>query len=59
MDGTVKLNKFAYWGDDDVPFEIGLEKFGVNLSDFDYRVDHKERIKMLNQGLVIVTGEEK
>ena len=39
MDGTVKLNKFAYWGDDDVTFNLVLEKFGVDLSDIDCPVE--------------------
>ena len=39
MDGTGKLNKFAYWGDDNVTFNLGLEKFGVDLSNIDCPVE--------------------
>ena len=31
MDGTKKLNKFSYWGDDGLNFDLVLDKFGVYL----------------------------
>ena len=34
-------NKFSYWGNDDVTFELGLDKFGVDFSNLDCRVDPK------------------
>ena len=35
MAGTGKINNFAYWGNDDVTFNLGLEKFGVDFSELD------------------------
>ena len=32
MAGTGIINMFAYWGNYDVTFDLGLDKLGVNLS---------------------------
>ena len=45
MAGTVKLNKFAYWGNDDVYFELVLDKFGVDLNELNFPVDPKQKIR--------------
>ena len=44
MAGTGKLNKFAYWANDDVNFYPGMEKFGVHLSKLDCPVESKLRV---------------
>ena len=43
--GTGKLNKFSYWGDDDVTFDLVLEKLGVDLSELDCPVEPKRKIR--------------
>ena len=41
MAGTGIINMFAYWGNYDVTFDLGLDKLGVNLSKLDCPVEPK------------------
>jgi hypothetical protein len=45
MAGTGNHNKFGYWGDDDVTFDLGLEKFGVDLSELRIQVEPNRKFK--------------
>ena len=50
MAGTRKLNSFAYWGGDDVTFDLGLDKFGVDLRKLGIPVDPKLKFVFLIKG---------
>ena len=45
MSSTGKLDKFLYWGNDDVTFDLGLEEFGVDLSEIYFPVDTKQKFR--------------
>ena len=45
MYGIRKLNNFAYWCDDDVNFDLGSKKIGIDLSKLDCQVDSKLKLR--------------
>ena len=42
---TGKPNKFAYWGNDDVTSDLGLEKFDVDLRNIDFPLELKKKLR--------------